>query len=261
MGRLLVGTILALWLLLSPQAASAAQAPGDAALESRLAGWPAWSLPAPLARPGRRDLLYPAWFAGRWRARDEQGRCFELRFLPVGGGVSGGVSGGDVTGDRAFNARAIGAATLGDTLLAVENDPANPNRQVARLRGPQGRVVQLESTVVGRGSARPSADRFLADELALQVLHGPGSPRISRVEVLSSFERRPDGAIAVEQWQATYPAPGDGLAVAAVGTERHRLQLEPLGPCPDPLRDGPAGPGSRHATGTAAGAGDGRPHH
>lgn len=246
-----MGTILALWLLLTPQATSAAQASGDAALESRLAGWPAWSLPAPLARPGRRDLLYPDWFEGRWRARDEEGRRFELRFLPVGGG--------DVAGDRAFNARAIGAATLGDTLLGVENDPANPNRQVARLRGPQGRVVQLESTVVGRGSARPSADRFLADELALQVLHGPGSPRISRVEVLSSFERRPDGAIAVEQWQATYPAPGDGLAVAAVSSERHRLQLEPLGPCPDPLRDGPAGPGSHPATGTAAGAGDGRP--
>ncbi|SBO44799.1 conserved exported protein of unknown function [Cyanobium sp. NIES-981] len=224
MGKRLVGTILALWLLLTPAAAGAAQASPDGALEARMATWPDWSLPAPLPRPGRRDLLYPAWFQGRWRACDEAGRVFELRFLPVAGGA--------VAGDRAFNARAIGAAMLGKALLAVENDPANPNRQVARLWGPQGRVLQLESTVVARGSAQPSPDRFLADELALQVLHGPGAPRISRVEVLSSFERRSDGAIAVEQWQATYPAPGEGLTAAAASTERHHLQLDPLRPDP-----------------------------
>ena len=218
----LVGTILALWLLLTPQPAGAAPDSRQLrVLEQRMASWPAWSLPAPLPRPGRADLLYPGWFAGRWCATDEGGREFELRFLPA----EGSGRGDGVAGDRAFNARALGQARLGEVLLAVENDPANPNRQVARLRGAEGRLLQLESTVVARGSARPGPDRFLADELALQVLHGSGSPRLSRVEVLSRFELLPDGAIAVEQWQATYPPPERGLAAAATGSERHQLRL------------------------------------
>ena len=76
-----------------------------------------------------------------------------------------------------------GRAVLGDALLTVQNDPANPNRQIARLSGDQ----QLESTVVGRRSSSPNARTFLADELALQVLHGPGDPRVSRVETLSRY--------------------------------------------------------------------------
>ena len=36
------------------------------ALDDRLAAWPDWSLPAPLERPGQRDLIWPDWFAGHW---------------------------------------------------------------------------------------------------------------------------------------------------------------------------------------------------
>ena len=78
-----------------------------------------------------------------------------------------------------------------DQLLAVQDDPGDPNRQLARLRGDR----LLDSRVVGRRSQRLGSDLFLADELTLQVLHGPGEPRISRIETLGRWERRDDGGI------------------------------------------------------------------
>ena len=98
-------------------------------LEQRLLAWPAWSLPAPLPRPGRRDLVWPAWFAGDWEVSSEdvdvEGRGegqeskegegpalrWHARFHADG-------TGGAVA-DRAFNAQAIGRAAFGDHLLSV----------------------------------------------------------------------------------------------------------------------------------------------
>ena len=129
---------------------------------------------------------------------------------------------GAVVGDRAFNAAAVGRAVLGDALLAVQNDPANPNRQIARLSGDQ----QLESTVVGRRSTNPDARTFLADELALQVLHGPGDPRVSRVETLSRYRQVEPDRIEAEQWQASYSSPAEGLAATARRSWRGQLVLQ-----------------------------------
>ena len=207
----LVGSMLALLLTLLP---------------ARAASWPDWQLPAPLQPSGRSDLVYPAWFAGSWQlsshdlAGQEPDLQHPVRFVDQGGGV--------VVGDRAFNANAVGAALLGAQLLAVENDPANPNRQLARLAG----GVLLESTVVARRS-EPSgtgsgADRFSADELALQVVRGPGGePRISQVETLSRYRLEADGTINGEQWQATYPSPTAGLIARPLRTAHWQLRLEP----------------------------------
>jgi hypothetical protein len=137
---------------------------------------------------------------------------------------------GGALADRAFNAGEIGKALLGDGLISVRNDPANPNRQVSLLRGDR----QLESTVVGRRSARPDGATFLADELTLQVLHGPGTPRISRVEVLGLWQRLEDGSIRGEQWQARYASPAAGLAASAEHAQRFTLRLVPLQPGSDP---------------------------
>jgi hypothetical protein len=195
-------------------------------LPARAASWPDWQLPAPLQPSGRSDLVYPAWFAGSWQlsshdlAGQEPDLQHPVRFVDQGGGV--------VVGDRAFNANAVGAALLGAQLLAVENDPANPNRQLARLAG----GVLLESTVVARRS-EPSGtgsggDRFSADELALQVVRGPGGePRISQVETLSRYRLEADGTISGEQWQATYPSPGAGLIARPLRTAHWQLRLEP----------------------------------
>ena len=201
-------------------------APGP--LERRLAKWPAWSLPAPLPRPDRGDLIWPAWFQGEWEVSStpEEGSEPPLRWRArfQADGEDGALA------DRAFNAGQIGAALLGDGLISVRNDPANPNRQVTLLRGDR----QLESTVVGRRSARPDAAAFLADELTLQVLHGPDTPRISRVEVLGLWHRLEDGSISGEQWQASYASPAAGLTAKAERPQRFSLRLVPLPPGSDP---------------------------
>lgn len=237
--------------------ALAAPADGQAAnqLSQRLEQWPQWRLPAPLLRPGSRDLSFPAWFDGSWQLSSEE--------LPVGAEpdpVAGSGSGsgsaaarapmaktleypvrfrrngrGRVVGDRAFNARAIGRALGGDGLQSVRNDPANPNRQLARLAGDR----LLESTVVGRLSGSDASGAFLADELSLQVLHGAADPRVSQVEILSRWRWHPGeagerGWIEAEQWQASYPSPAEGLTPTARSVSQRQLRLEPQPPEPDP---------------------------
>jgi len=193
-------------------------------LPARAASWPDWQLPEPLQPSGRNDLVYPDWFAGSWQlsSHDLAGQEPDLQHP-----VRFGDRGGGVVGDRAFNANAIGAALLGERLLAVDNDPANPNRQLARLAG----GVLLESTVVARRSETGdigSRTSFSADELALQVVRGPGGePRISQVETLSRYQLEPDGAISGEQWQATYPSPSAGLITRPLRTAHWQLRLEP----------------------------------
>jgi hypothetical protein len=217
----LLAPILALLLALNP-----------GVLAERAAHWPDWRLPAPLERPGRHDLVYPAWMAGRWQLRSAEllggDQAVEVRFA----------SGPDkaVVGDRAGNATAIGRALLGEALLQVRNDPTNPNRQIAVLSGEQ----RLESTVVGRRSEQPNPSEYWSDELALQVLHGPGDPRVSRVETLSHYALQPDGTVEAEQWQASYPSPALGLAAAAGSTSHDTLTLTPLNPGPPPPQSDPA---------------------
>jgi hypothetical protein len=198
------------------------QAASPDPLEQRQAQWPAWSLPAPLSRPGNHDLNYPAWFEGTWQvsSHDLSGQqadiSYTVRFQRNDEGA--------VVGDRAFNASAIGRALLGDRLLDVQNDPLNPNRQLALLAGDQ----QLESTVIGRRTSAPNGDTFLADELALQVLHGPGDPRVSRVETLSRYRKLSPGHITAEQWQGSYASPAEGLKARSQRSWQGALSLERL---------------------------------
>ena len=227
----LVGGVLAGLMIIGP---SPALADGTGTLEQRRTRWPQWRLPAPLPRPGRGDMEYPAWFAGDWQVSSWEAESspqsavrWTVRFRTGPNGA--------VVGERASNAQAVGRALLGDALQEVRDDPANPNRQLARLRGEQ----TLESTVVGRRSEQPAgnANQFLSDELSLQVLHGPGDPRVSRIETLSRYERREEGGrrwIEAEQWQARYPSPAQGLVAAPSGTSHWRLRLDPLPPGSDP---------------------------
>ena len=193
-------------------------------LPARAGEWPAWSLPGPLTQPGRADLVYPAWFAGRWQVSSGDIE-YEARFQAVNDGV---------VGLRAFNALGIGHALLGEALLSVDDDPANPNRQLARLAG----GMLLESTVVGRRTEAVGGD-FWADELALQVVHGPGNPRVSRVETLSHYQLQPDGSIRGRQWQASYPSPAKGLTARPTGTSQQGISLEPLPKHPVAAADPP----------------------
>jgi hypothetical protein len=67
---------------------------------------------------------------------------------------------------------------------------------------------------------------FLADELALQVLHGAGDPRVSRVETLSRYRLVSPDHIDGEQWQASYGSPSESLAAPAQRSWRGQLTLE-----------------------------------
>jgi len=198
-------------------------------LERRLQQWPAWRLPAPLPRPGRQAPLWPGWFSGEWQVEsvlvpDEPGDpspIWQARFRADG-------QGGAVA-DRACNALAVGRSLLGERLLSVQDDPANPQRQLARLTGD----ALLETTLIGQRGESPAADRFLNDELSLEVLHGPGEPRVSRIETLGRWRLLADGSIAGEQWQARYGSPADGLATAALTSDHWRIRLVPVPPGSD----------------------------
>ena len=150
MATSLLGLILALLLPIS-----AAAGP----LSLRLEQWPSWQLPAPLPRPSPGDdLIYPAWFEGDWQLSSSDGISAEVHFERRADGA--------VVGTRAANAMAIGQAVLGDELLEVQDDPGNPNRQLARLS--DDRV--LDTRISGRRSETPNPKAFLADELSLQLL-------------------------------------------------------------------------------------------
>ena len=122
-------------------------------LPARAAAWPDWQLPAPLQPAGHDDLLYPNWFAGNWlvRSHDSAGVEADLTYRARFAAATDQGSAA-VVGDRAFNAKAVGQALLQGELLGVENDPNNPNRQLARLR----HGVLLESTVVAREASLPT---------------------------------------------------------------------------------------------------------
>ena len=114
-------------------------------------------------------------------------------------------------------------AVLGDELLEVQDDPGNPNRQLARLS--DDRV--LDTRISGRRSETPNPKAFLADELSLQLLRQGGAPpRISRIETLSSYELLSPDQISGEQWQASYGSPEDGLAGAARSSQKLSLMLK-----------------------------------
>lgn len=212
-------------------------------LERRLQRWPDWTLPAPLPRPGRQAPTWPSWFSGTWLVESEtlptdpamppqSNPPWRARFRPDdrGGAVA----------DRACNAFSLGRSLLGEQLLSVQDDPGNPQRQLARL----ATDLLLETSLIGQRGETPEPDRFLNDELSLQVLHGPGEPRVSRIETLGRWRRLSDGSIDGEQWQARYDSPAAGLAAAARSTDHWRLRLVPVPP------------GSDRATETAAPAGD-----
>ena len=199
-------------------------------LPARAERWPDWQLPAPLQPAGQADLIYPSWFAGEWTVQTTTATgeplTYRARFVMAD---QPSAQRSSVVGDRAFNAQAVGQAVLGPALLRVDNDPANPNRQLARLQSEQ----LLESTVVARRS-ETLADAFWADELALQVVHGSGgTPRVSQVETLSRYQLSSDGSIDGEQWQASYPSPAEGVRAAARRSDHWPLRLTPAPPGSD----------------------------
>ncbi len=93
---------------------------------------------------------------------------------------------------------------------------------------------------MGRRSESSNPTDFWADELALQVLHGPGDPRVEPGGNPEPLQQNPDGTVTTEQWQASYPSPALGLAAAASSSGHFQLTLTPLSPDPLPAQSDPA---------------------
>ena len=226
-------------------------------LNQRLEAWPNWQLPAALPRPrSQQDLVYPDWFDGVWNAESTDLDDLSMLRHPVRFAASEN-SRGAVVGDRIFNATAIGKAVLGEQLLGVEQAPQQVNRQLARLS--QDR--QLETTVIGRRESNLDQQTFLSDELVLQILHGPGAPRISRIETLSRYQLCDSrgietagnyNTICAEQWQARFGPPGETVSAKPLHVNHYKLTLT--------KQQGQTASSSLpadRATGTTAAAGDG----
>ncbi len=228
--RVLFTMLLQLFMVSGADAAAPAQA---SLLEQRAMEWPEWSLPAPLPRPrARQDLIYPDWFAGDWQVQsdtlDRNGLRLENESTLLHRARFKRNQAGQLVGDRPFNATAIGKALLGDKLLSVDQDPERVNRQLARLSGD----VLLETSVIGRRQAVVSTEsgteEFLSDELVLQIVHGPGAPRLSRIETLTRYEQC-GSEICGDQRQVSYGAPGLQTDQSLAGrSSRFRLVLTRL---------------------------------
>ena len=231
--RLLLVLFTMLLQLLMVTGANAAEPAKASLLEQRALEWPEWSLPAPLPRPkARQDLIYPDWFAGDWEVQSDtvnrDGSIIESETPLLHRARFQRNRAGQLVGDRPFNATAIGKALLGDKLLSVEQDPERVNRQLARLSGD----VLLETSVIGRREAVVPTDNgreaFLSDELVLQIVHGPGAPRLSRIETLTRYEQC-DAKICADQRQVSYGAPGLQTDQTLAGrSSRFRLVLTRL---------------------------------
>lgn len=220
-------------MLLQLGSAQSVEAAGDgerAFLEHRFESWPQWTLPAPLPRPGgKQDLIYPDWFAGAWQvtsealadsgdpAPDNQPLVHEVHFLRN--------RRHELIGDRSFNAASIGKAVLGEQLLSVEQNPNQVNRQLARFQDD----VLLETTVIGRRETNwKSVSDFYSDELVVQILHGPGAPRLSRIETLTHYVRCGENICAVQR-QVSHAGPGLETDQTLKGrNSQFRLLLKPL---------------------------------
>ncbi len=254
----LLGLVWCLWLALT----GVVQA---GTLADRMAAFPHWQSKPDVA-VATADLIYPNWFQGTWTMTStlvdlvaplapavttpgfEQNRQYlnqpvtcQVRFAPAST-LSGPTAiqpltvplkslGQDgIVADRAFNGLNLARAYLGDrAVLAVEVDPASPNRQVTMLQG--GR--QLISVITGRAVEPGTGDRFLTSELFQQVFRGIPQPYLNQVETTTAYARSPDqpGAIVADQMTAIYLSPQDPQYFQSgdqpVALYRYRLELVP----------------------------------
>lgn len=239
--------LLTVWLLCSGEARA-----GN--LASRLQDFPAWDK-LPLIE-ARGDLAYPDWMTGTWELTstlvdlaaplapdivtpgfesnqalvDQPITCL-VRFVEVPNILSGFfprvLSRGQIVADRAFNGLNMAQAYLGEAAVqSVRVDPNNPNRQLTLLEA--GR--QLESTVTGRTTEAPQADRFITAERFQQIFRGTAVPYLNEVETTTDYWNLGDH-IEADQVTAVYLSPQDPEFLSALGKPvalyRYHLQLMP----------------------------------
>jgi hypothetical protein len=216
-------------------------------LADRVAAFPNWTT-KPIVDRAINDLVYPNWLEGTWRVEStlldlvaplapeiitpgfesnrellNQAIEFDVRFKKQ--------AHQDVIVDRAFNGLNIARAYLGDrAVLAVKVDPNSPNKQITLLRDDR----KLTSTITGRASESPSADKFITTEIFQQVFRGTAQPYLNQVETTTSYQRSIEKTPAIEADQITaiYLSPQDPnyftAGEAPVALYRYHLIFHPI---------------------------------
>ena len=177
-------------------------------------GLATWSLPAPLPRPGTRDLLYPSWFEGDWVATSadlsgiEPEIKYAVRFIQD--------PSGRIVGDRAFNANSVGRALLGEQLQRVRNDPE------PQPTSPISAEIAIWSPPWW-GAAANSRPRISSSRMssACGCCMAPAI-RVSQVETLSRYVRIHANRIEAQQWQVSYALPPRASLLKPSGTGAER---------------------------------------
>jgi hypothetical protein len=222
--------------------------PADASpLAERIASFPDWQS-KPVVQVVEGDLTYPQWLAGTWEVTStlvdlaaplapdvvtpgfesnrqylHQPFQFQVRFveaslpqarLPFGKFVDRLTLKNqppEIIADRAFNGFNIARAYLanGDDnpVLSVKLDPNDPNRQITLLRGNR----QLVSTITGRATEAPTADRFITTEVFQQLFRGGTQPYLNQVETTTDYHCHTTEVptIVADQITAVYLSPQD----------------------------------------------------
>lgn len=228
------GLLVLLWLFCSGTALAGT-------LSDRLSHFPDWQGKPPV-QVSRGDLVYPAWFAGKWTVTTtlvdmvaplapelvtpgfesnrqflNQPIQFQVQFVEE---QSHGLATylalakdhpKSIVSDRAFNGLSLAKAYLGDrSVFAVKVDPKNPNRQITLLKGDR----QLVSTVTGRATEAPDINQFITTELFQQEFRGMPQIYFNEVENTTAYRYQPEASpdeplIIADQVTAIYLSPQD----------------------------------------------------
>jgi hypothetical protein len=239
-------------------------------LHDRMASYPNWDK-KPVVEAAIGDLDYPDWFAGTWtltstlvdmtsplapdivspgfesnRQYVDQPITCQIRFIKAAPSIRAPLPLGfslptvqitpneplQVISDRAFNGLNLAKAYLGEQAVqSVKVDPANPNRQITRLRGEQTQVRELVSIVSGRKTEAPDPTRFMTTEIFQQTFQGNPKIYLNEVENTTSYQLKATQppSIEADQITAIYLSPQDPDYFKAIDRPialyRYRLEL------------------------------------
>ena len=204
----------------------------------------------PIVEDAKGDLYYPDWMAGTWKVtnileeqvaplapdivtpgfEDNQKYIGKPIVFPVRFGKEYYVpekkwffpqlvaTENPVVADRAFNSKSIAQAYLGDnSVLRVEVDPQNPNKQITILKGGIKSISQVTKRAAKRlnsdleefSKAAPSSSLFMATEVTQQLFKSPTKIYLNEVETTSDYHLIDPQNIEATKVTAIYLSPQD----------------------------------------------------
>ncbi len=212
-------------------------------LSQRIADFPQWQSQPQIGKL-EGQLIYPAWFKGRWLATStlieqiaplapdlvtpgfdrnrtylDRSIAFKVQFIPLQVKAAApsllnlprrnqSLDLAKIVPDRAYNGYNISIAYLGaDRVRSVKVDPQNPTKQITQLEGDR----ELVSIVTGFAQEQPNPNHFIATELSQQIFRSDTQIYLNTVETTThyQFSILPIPKIAATQITAIYLSPQD----------------------------------------------------